>query len=456
MVSEPSMASMIQSNTSYNFVTPVKLDQNNFILWRTQVLASVKGNGLESFINGGLKCPEQFLPFTSTGEASSSNVKTDQLLLSWMLSSIQQSLLSTVIECTTSKQLWDSLNRKPVELNDFVMHVLTGLDSSDYESLTTVVLAREWTITLDDLYSLLLNHENRIEQKKDKLASDVMHHMSANVAQKGSYSGKNNNGFQKNFRGNFGGDNSPNGGYNNNGSQFAGGRNFSDVVCQICFIPRHKANRYKNRFNPSFVPQKNFGRGNFRGQYVRDMSFHGFIRGSMFSGPHFGSNFGNSYMPRGVAFQANMAYSDLVIISGYPSLNYTTGFNNFTPSYTNGFTPYAPGFTNGMPKNLKTPNKILFLKAERDPKGQVKRLASFLGRLLAGEYEVDKGSSFERLKNLEVNKNGEIPFGNVPNRAFFRLGKVGDWENYFTAEMKQGLDGITRMKLEGSGLDFES
>ena len=41
---------------------------------------------------------------------------------------------------------------KPVELNDFIMHVLTGLDSSDYESLITVVLAREGTITLDDLY----------------------------------------------------------------------------------------------------------------------------------------------------------------------------------------------------------------------------------------------------------------------------------------------------------------
>ena len=62
------------------------------------------------------------------------------------------------------------------------MHVLTGLDSSDYESLTIAVLAREGTITLDDLYSLFLNHENRIEQKKGKLASDVMHHMSANIA----------------------------------------------------------------------------------------------------------------------------------------------------------------------------------------------------------------------------------------------------------------------------------
>ena len=103
MVSEPSMASMIQSNTSYSVITPVKLDQNNFILWRTQVLASVKGNSLEGFINGDLKCPEQFLPFTSTGEASTSNasesrstnpdfitwMKTNQLILSWMLSSIQ-------------------------------------------------------------------------------------------------------------------------------------------------------------------------------------------------------------------------------------------------------------------------------------------------------------------------------------------------------------------------------
>ncbi|KAH9677669.1 reverse transcriptase Ty1/copia-type domain-containing protein [Citrus sinensis] len=391
MVSEPSMASMIQSNASYNFVTPVKLDRNNFILWRTQVLASVKGNGLEGFINGVLKCPEQFLPLTSTGEASSSNVselrstnpdfiawvKTDQLLLSWMLSSIQQNLLSTVIDCTTSKQLWDSLN-----------------NSSDYESLTTVVLAREGTITLDDLYSLLLNHENRIEQKKGKLASDVMHHMSANVAQKGSFSGKNNNGFQKNFGGNFGGDNSSNGGYNNNGSQFAGGRNFSEVVCQICFIPGHGANRCKNRFNPSFVPQKNFGRGNFRGQYGRGRSFNGFGRGSMFPGPHFGSNFGNSYMPRGAIFQANMAYSDPAIISGYPYFNHTTGLNNFpsgfTNGFTNGFTPYAPSFTNGVPSNsapLTQPHYAAHPEMIEDPSwyidsGATNHITNDLGKLV--------------------------------------------------------------------------
>ena len=98
---------------------------------------------------------------------------------------------------TKIKRIADTLALagKPIKLNDFAMHVLTSLDFSDYESLITVVLAREGIVTLDDMYSLLLNHENMIEQKKGKIASDVMHHKSANVAQKGPYSSKNNNGF---------------------------------------------------------------------------------------------------------------------------------------------------------------------------------------------------------------------------------------------------------------------
>ncbi|KAH9684881.1 retrovirus-related pol polyprotein from transposon RE1 [Citrus sinensis] len=324
------MASITQSNSSYSFVTPIKLDQNHFILWRTQVLASIKGNGLEGFINGDMKCPEKFISFPSIGEASTSDesrsenpkfiawMKTDQLLLSWMMSSIQQSLLSTVIDCATSKQLWESLNYtlalagKPVELGDFIMHVLTGLDSSDYESLITTVLAREGIIT-------------------------------------------------KNSGGNFGNDNNSsnfggyNGGFNNNGgSKFAGGRNFSDLVCQICFIPGHGANRCKNRFNPSFVHQKNFGRRNFRGQFG-NKPFNNFGRGPNFSG----HNFGNGYMPRGVPYQANMAYSDSGFLPGYTPSNYTSGFNMLAPGYFHGIpapsfahnsSPYYSGnFPNGVP-----------------------------------------------------------------------------------------------------------
>lgn len=56
MVSEP-MANANHNSQSYNFVTPIKLDQHNFIVWRNQVLASIKGNGLKGFITGDSKCP---------------------------------------------------------------------------------------------------------------------------------------------------------------------------------------------------------------------------------------------------------------------------------------------------------------------------------------------------------------------------------------------------------------
>ena len=72
-------------------------------MWHTQVLAFIKGNGLERFINGDSQCSEQFLPpnnsnrarsligngFKSTNPKYIAWMKIDQPLLSWMLSSIQ-------------------------------------------------------------------------------------------------------------------------------------------------------------------------------------------------------------------------------------------------------------------------------------------------------------------------------------------------------------------------------
>ena len=51
------------------------------------------------------------------------------------------------------KRLADCLAiaRKPVELNDLITYILTGLDSQDYESLVTILLARSDTLSLDEL-----------------------------------------------------------------------------------------------------------------------------------------------------------------------------------------------------------------------------------------------------------------------------------------------------------------
>ncbi|KAK6229291.1 hypothetical protein SCA6_018242 [Theobroma cacao] len=112
-------------------------------------------------------------------------------------------------------------------------------------------------------------------------------------------------------------------------------------------------------------------------------------------------------------------------------------------------------------ESLRRPEKVLFLRYEdlkKDPMGQVKKLASFLGRPFAKEEEVDKvlwRYSLERLKNLEVNQNGVDPWLGMPYKFYFRHGIVGDWENNITEEMKERLDQVTRMKFEGSVVDFE-
>ncbi|CAN1137031.1 Cytosolic sulfotransferase 17 [Linum perenne] len=82
----------------------------------------------------------------------------------------------------------------------------------------------------------------------------------------------------------------------------------------------------------------------------------------------------------------------------------------------------------------------------RDPKPHVVKLATFLGRPF-GDEEIEKviwRSSFDRLKNLDVN-----------NSHFFRRGEVGDWRNHLTTEMAERIDNVTRMKLQGTGLYIE-
>ncbi|KAG8502431.1 hypothetical protein CXB51_000387 [Gossypium anomalum] len=94
---------------------------------------------------------------------------------------------------------------------------------------------------------------------------------------------------------------------------------------------------------------------------------------------------------------------------------------------------------------------------DHDPKGQLRRLACFLGRPFEKEEEVDKvlwRCSLERLKNLKVNQHGADPWLGFEYKFYFRCGSVGDWKNNMSNEMKEKADRITAMKFEGSGLGF--
>lgn len=140
------------------------------------------------------------------------------------------------------KKLADSLavGGNPLSSNELIMHLLTGLDDS-YESLVTNILTRleKEHSTVEEVYSMMLSHEIRLEMNKGKSQTKIMHDMSAHFAKKGRNFNNSNYSNQKN-------DNTSAGtGFNNN----------KNIICQICFIPGHGVYKCKNRFNQSFVPR---------------------------------------------------------------------------------------------------------------------------------------------------------------------------------------------------------
>ncbi|KAF7827941.1 cytosolic sulfotransferase 12-like [Senna tora] len=112
-------------------------------------------------------------------------------------------------------------------------------------------------------------------------------------------------------------------------------------------------------------------------------------------------------------------------------------------------------------ESKKRPEEIKFLRFEEmkeKPNEVLKDVAEFMGCGFSEEEEksgvigeILKLCSFENLSNLEVNKSGKLWSGEE-NKAFFRRGEVGDWENLLTPKMIQCLDAITEEKLGKHGL----
>ena len=115
-----SLSSESQSDFSsvakaFNFV-PINLDTNNYLFWKVQILATVRAFDLMSFIN---KSPPsvKYIPDPACDESNSLTInpaytnwiRSDQLLLGWLFSIMDKEVLTQVIHCNSSAEVWLSL-----------------------------------------------------------------------------------------------------------------------------------------------------------------------------------------------------------------------------------------------------------------------------------------------------------------------------------------------------------
>jgi gag-polypeptide of LTR copia-type len=183
-----------------------KLDRNNFLTWKSQIEPIIHGYGLYDFLDSKDDIPAPELVLADKNQPNPAYLawrKQDQLLLGWLRSSIKESVLSQLIACRTSFDLWQSLNRvyaavssarvtdlrrqlqsttrggqscseyfekmmsiadqlsasgSPVSDSDLVSALLSGL-GPEFNSFVVAITTRSDPISTSDLFGYALAHE---------------------------------------------------------------------------------------------------------------------------------------------------------------------------------------------------------------------------------------------------------------------------------------------------------
>lgn len=295
----------------------IRLNDTNYLLWKTQVESLLSSQKLLGFVNG--RYPE---PATTVEQRVGEEVHqvpnpaheswfcTDQLVKSWIFGTLSDEALGSVCSLATAHEVWSALantyNRssigrefdlkrklqlltkqgksfstyvreytsvcdqlssigKPVDESMKICGFLNGL-GREYDPITTVVqssMSRLPTPTFTDVVFDVQGFDSRLQAYQ---TTDVNPQMAFNTqvqqsqeAYQAGYQSNRGRGYN-----NRGGSNRGRGGFSSRGRGFhqqngpSGGSN-ARPVCQICGRVGHIAlkcwNRFDNNYQPTEVPQ---------------------------------------------------------------------------------------------------------------------------------------------------------------------------------------------------------
>ncbi|KAK6135727.1 hypothetical protein DH2020_030507 [Rehmannia glutinosa] len=317
----------------------VKLNESNFLVWKQQIWAAIRGYGLEGYLTGSVAAPEEYTAGKTANERTLNPsfltwTRQDQLLASWLLSSLTESILITTVGLSTSREIWECLQTtfasqnqakimqyrlhlqtlkkgnlqmkeylnkiktccdllgsagEPVSQKDHVMYVLSGL-SAEYNPVVVAATARLEPCSLSELHALLLSFENRLETFENHGNIDDGS-FSINLATHTPHTSNRRGGNIPAVRGRASPQFQPHNGSNRGIGRFSnfrgrGGRFGNNRPrCQICHYNNHTAERCFYRADLNFSP--NIG-SNYSGNQQQ--------RGNIYQQPTLGqqNSFGNS------------------------------------------------------------------------------------------------------------------------------------------------------------------
>ncbi|KAL4352410.1 hypothetical protein GQ457_06G014490 [Hibiscus cannabinus] len=268
-----------------NKIVNVCLTQTNYLLWKQQVVLTVRGFGLEGYLDGSFSAPARMVHNRENEQIVNplylQYVKQDSSLASWLLSTVSADILPQLVGAETTAAVWGaitklysshsttkvmnlhcrlrSLKKGTLSMREYTMavketcdhlatcgssitdieHIATILNGLpvEYEPSVAAITTSKESYTVDNVVSILIDAETRMEDVSRFPVgihfTKFNHKQSTNddldsLANKDDHQDSSRNGFVNRFKGR------------------------SRPQCQLCGKLGHSVERCWHRFDQNF------------------------------------------------------------------------------------------------------------------------------------------------------------------------------------------------------------